>query len=60
MATPEQKETGQRISSHPKGKVTTKSFSKALSDFIEPEKEDITTLPSGYIESSRLEKDKRP
>ncbi len=56
MAAPEQKETRQRISSYRIGKVTTKIISRTLSDFFEQEKEDITTLLSGYIEASRLEK----
>ncbi len=56
IATPEQKETRQRISSYWRGKVTTKAVLRTLSDFLEQEKEDITTLLSGYIEASRLEK----
>jgi uncharacterized protein YecE (DUF72 family) len=56
VATPEQKETRQRISGYWKGKVTTKAVPKTLSDFLGQEKEDITTLLSGYIEASRLEK----
>jgi uncharacterized protein YecE (DUF72 family) len=56
MATPEQKETRQRISGYWKGQVTTKSVPKTLSDFLVEKKEDITTLLSGYIEASRLEK----
>ncbi|MCE8426431.1 MAG: hypothetical protein J5U17_11720 [Candidatus Methanoperedens sp.] len=55
MTTPEQKETRQRISGYWKGKVTTKSIPRTLSDFLEQEKEDIATLLSGYIEASRLE-----
>ncbi len=56
MATPEQKETRQRISGYWKGKVTTKSIPRTLSDFLEQEMEDIATLLSGNIEASRLEK----
>ncbi len=56
MATPEQKETRQRISGYWKGKVTTKAVPRTLSDFLEQEKEDITTLLSGHIDVSRLEK----
>ncbi len=57
MATPEQKETRQRMSGYWKGKVTTKGSLRTLSDFLE-EKEDIAALLSGYIEASRLEKAK--
>ncbi len=56
MATPEQKEAKQRISGYWKGRVTTKAVPRTLSDFLPQEKEDITTLLSGYIEASRLEK----
>ncbi len=56
MATPEQKEARQRISGYWKGKATTKAVSKTLSDFLPQEKEDITTLLSGCIDASRLEK----
>ncbi len=56
MATPEQKETRQRISSYRKGKVTAKAIPRTLSDFLPQEKEDIATLLSGNIEASRLEK----
>lgn len=57
VATTEQKETKQHISSYWKGRVTTKAVPRTLSDFLE-EKEDITTLLSGYVEASRLEKAK--
>ena len=57
MATPEQKETRQRMSGYWKGKATTKAVSKTLIDFLE-EKEDIATLLSVYIEASRHEKAK--
>ncbi len=56
MATPEQKEMRQRISSYWKVKITTKAVPRTLSDFLEPEKRDVTTLLSGYIEASRLKK----
>jgi uncharacterized protein YecE (DUF72 family) len=56
MATPEQKEMRQHISGYRKGKATTKAVPKTLSDFLPQEMEDITTLLSGYIETSRLEK----
>ncbi len=56
IATPEQKEMGQRISGYRKGKITAKAVPRTLSDFLPQEKEDITTLFSGYIEASRLEK----
>ncbi len=56
MATPEQKEMGQRISGYWKGRVTTKAVPRTLSDFLPQEKEDITTLLSGYIEATKLEK----
>ena len=56
MATPEQKEAQQRISSYRKGKVTTKVVTKTLCDFLGQEREDITTLLSEYIDASRLEK----
>jgi hypothetical protein len=36
----------------------TKAAPRTLSDFLEQEKEDITTLLPGYIETSRLEKAK--
>ncbi len=56
MATPEQIEMRQRISGYWKGKVTAKVVPRMLSDFFEQEKEDVTTLLSGYIDASRLEK----
>lgn len=56
IATPEQKETRQRISSYRKGMASTKAVARTLSDFLEQEKEDISTLLSGHIEASRLEK----
>jgi len=56
VATPEQKEARQHISGYWKGKITAKAVTKTLSDFLEQEKEDFTTLLSGYIEASRLEK----
>jgi uncharacterized protein YecE (DUF72 family) len=56
VATPEQKETRQRISGYWKGKVTKKVIPITLSDFLEQEKEDMSTLLSEYIEASRLEK----
>jgi len=37
-----------------KGKVV----AKTLNDFLEPEKEDVMTLLSGYIEASRLDRAK--
>jgi len=58
VATPEQKEARQHISDYWKGKVTAKAVTKTLNDFLEQEKEDFTTLLSGYIEASRLEKAK--
>jgi uncharacterized protein YecE (DUF72 family) len=56
VATPEQKETRQRISSYWRGKVMTKAVRKTLSDFLPQEKEDIMTLLSGHIDVLRLEK----
>ena len=56
VATPEQKETRQHISSYRKGMAATKAVATTLSDFLEQEKEDISTLLSGYIEALRLEK----
>lgn len=55
-ATPLQKEARQSISSYRKDKVKTKAVPKTLSDFLPQEKEDITTLLSGHIDASRLEK----
>ncbi len=55
-AIPEQKEARQHTSGYWKGKATTKAVSKTLSDFLEEEKEDITTLLSENIDASRLEK----
>jgi uncharacterized protein YecE (DUF72 family) len=56
MATPEQIETRQHVSGYWKDKVKSKAVSKTLSDFFEQEKEDVTTLLSGNIEASRLQK----
>ncbi len=56
MATPEQKETRQHISGYWKGRAATKAVARTLSDFLEQEKEDISTLLSRYIEALRLEK----
>ena len=58
IATPEQKETRQHISGYWKGRAATKAVARTLSDFLEQEKEDISTLLSGYIEALRLEKAK--
>ncbi|MCZ7355425.1 MAG: DUF72 domain-containing protein [Candidatus Methanoperedens sp.] len=53
VATPGQKEVRQRMSEYWKGR---KAVTKTLSDFMEQEKEAISTLLSGYIEATRLEK----
>ncbi len=58
IATPEQKQVKQRISSYWSERVTAKPVAKKLSDFFEQEKEDITTLLPEFIEASRLEKAK--
>jgi len=58
VATPEQKEARQHISDHWKGKPKPKVVAKTLSDFLKPEKEDVMTLLSGYIEASRLDRAK--
>ena len=58
LATPEQKEARQHISDYWKGKVKGKVVAKTLNDFLEPEKEDVMTLLSGYIEASRLDRAK--
>jgi len=58
VATPEQKEARQHISDYWKGKVKGKVVAKTLNDFLEPEKEDVMTLLSGYIEASRLDRAK--
>ncbi len=58
IASPEQKHIKQRISSYRSERVTAKPIPKTLSDFFEQEKEDTTTLLSGFIEGSRLEKAK--
>ncbi len=58
IATPEQKQVRQRISSYWSGRVTAKPVAKTLSDFFEQEKEDVTTLLSGFTDASRLEKAK--
>ncbi len=58
IATPEQKQVKQRISSYWSGRVMAKAIPKTLSGFFEQEKEDIATLLSGFIEATRLEKAK--
>jgi uncharacterized protein YecE (DUF72 family) len=55
VATPEQKAAKQRITDYWKSKPVIKSVTKTLSDFME-EKESVSTLLKGYIESSRLQK----
>ncbi len=56
IATPEQKTVEQRISNYQKSRPVTKAVTMTLGDFIEEEKESISTLLAGYVGSSRLEK----
>jgi hypothetical protein len=58
VATLEQKEARQHISDYWKGKVKAKFVATKLDDFLEPEKEDVMVLLSGYIEASRLDRAK--
>jgi hypothetical protein len=58
VATPEQKEARQHISDYWKGKVKGKVIAKTLNDFLEPEKDDVMTLLSDFIDASRLDRAK--
>jgi hypothetical protein len=58
VATPEQKEARLQISDYWKGKGKGKVLAKTLNDFLEPEKEDVMTLLSGHIDTSRLDRAK--
>ncbi len=56
VATPEQRAAEQRITDYRKSKPVTKAVARTLSDFMEQEKESVSILLAGYVESSRLEK----
>ncbi|WAM22813.1 MAG: DUF72 domain-containing protein (plasmid) [Candidatus Methanoperedens sp.] len=58
MATLEQKEARQHISDYWKGKMKGKMVAKTLDDFLEPEKEDVMTLLTDFIDASRLDRAK--
>jgi hypothetical protein len=58
VATHEQKEARQHISDYWKGKVKGKVVAKTLNDFLEPDKEDIMTLLSEFLDVSRLDRAK--